>query len=337
MSRERIAASLIGIALSVTLFVGIAVAEDDSTHYSFKTIDIPLVGASATTALGINSEGFIVGRYMVGLAVHGYLLTDKGLTIIDDPDILPAAPVTYANGVTPEGDVVGYYLDPPPGTDLSTLVQGQMGMDFDMTGDPPPATKLRGYLRSPAGVFTPIDFPASQVPSSYPSDGYIQTMPIRISPTGKVVGCFHHLGNDYQNTMHGFVYHDGRYEFLPIDGTMHNGLTPDGRIIVGVWYPDLTHYHSYVVIDGAYRTFDPPGAVISTAEDINPRGEIVGNYTDSSGVTHGYLLKAAGFTTLDFPNATMTQLRGINARGDIVGFYTDAKGALHGLLATKAE
>ena len=118
---------------------------------------------------------------------------------------------------------------------------------------------------------------------------------------------------------------------------MHNSLTPDGRIIVGVWYADLTHYHSYIVADGVYKTFDPPSAVISAAYDINPKGEIVGNYTDSSGVTHGYLLNAAGFTTLDFPNATMTQLRGINSRGDIVGFYFDAQGALHGLLATKAK
>lgn len=325
------------VFLAMTLFVGTAMAADNSTHYSFRTIDIPLPGASATTALGINSEGSIVGRYMIGLAVHGYLLTNAGLTIIDDPDILPTAPVTYANGVNPEGDVAGYYLDPPPGTDLSTLVQGQMGMDFDMTGDPPPSTRLRGYLRSSSGVFTPIDFPVSQVPSSYPSDGYIQTMPIKITPTGIVVGCFHHLGNDYDHTMHGFVYRDGQYSFLPVEGSMHNSLTPDGRIIVGVWYADLTHYHSYVVVDGVYRTFDPPRAVISAAYDINPRGEIVGNYTDSSGVTHGYLLNATGFTTLDYPNATMTQLRGINARGDIVGFYFDAHGALHGLLASKAD
>jgi hypothetical protein len=87
------------VFLALTLLVGTAIAADNSTHYSFKTIDIPLPGASATTALGINPEGSIVGRHMVGLAVHGYLLSNAGLTIIDDPDILPTAPVTYANGV----------------------------------------------------------------------------------------------------------------------------------------------------------------------------------------------------------------------------------------------
>ena len=139
MTRERIAATLIGITLSVALFFGVAIAEDDSTHYSFKTIDIPLVGASATTALGINSEGFIVGRYMVGLAVHGYLLTDKGLTIIDDPDILPATPVTYANGVNPKGEVVGYY---------SVLYLKDGEKDFEFMSRADVEDHMRRYVRN---------------------------------------------------------------------------------------------------------------------------------------------------------------------------------------------
>ena len=329
------AAGLAGI-LALTLSHGMHAAQDNP-RYSFQTIDVNLPGAAATTALGINPEGHIAGRYMVGKAVHGYLLADGQLTTIDDPYILPTAPVTYANGVNAEDFIAGYYLDPPPGTDASDLVQSQMGMDFDMSGDPPPSTRLRGFLRSPGGMFTPIDFPAAQVPSSYPTDGYIQTMPIRVSPTGLIVGCFHHLGNDYQNTMHGFVYHDGQYQFLPVNGTMHNGLTPDGRVIVGVWYPDLTHYHSYVVADGVYATFDPPNAVKSGAWDINPQGDVVGNFTDLSRVTHGYLLHQGHFTTVDFPNAAMTQLRGINPRGDLVGFYLDRQNALHGFLATPAR
>jgi hypothetical protein len=227
---------------------------------------------------------------MIGKAVHGYLLSDDGLTTIDDPNILPSAPVTYANGVNPEGDVAGYYLDPPPGTDISTLIQGQMGMDFDMSGDPPPSTRLRGFLRS----------------RSYPSDGYIQTMPIRINPMDKVVGCFHHFGNDFQNTMHGFVYHDGQYEFFPVNGTMHNGLTTHGRIIVGVGYPDLTHYHSYAVVDGVYGTFDPPGAVISAAWDINPAVRSSVTIPTPLGQPMAYLVGKDGFLTMDFPGATMT-------------------------------
>jgi probable HAF family extracellular repeat protein len=194
---------------------------------------------------------------------------------------------------------------------------------------------LRGFFRSPSGDYTAIDFPASEVPQDYPTDEYIQTMPIRVSPDGTVIGCFHHLGNDYHHTMHGFVYSDGHYEFLPVDGTMHNGLTPDGRVIVGVWYPDLTHYHSYMVAEGVYTTFDPPGAVISAAWDINEKGEIVGSFTDASGVTHGYLLSQGRFFTIDFPNAMMTQLRGINPRGDLVGFYMDQENLLHGFLATR--
>ena len=37
-------------------------------------------------------------------------------------------------------------------------------------------------------------------------------------------------------------------------------------------------------------TLDVPGAVLTEANGINPRGDIVGDYNDSGGNTHGYLL-----------------------------------------------
>ena len=39
-----------------------------------------------------------------------------------------------------------------------------------------------------------------------------------------------------------------------------------------------------------FTTFDVPGASLTIAFSINPRGDIVGDYVDASGNTHGYLL-----------------------------------------------
>ena len=55
-----------------------------------------------------------------------------------------------------------------------------------------------------------------------------------------------------------------------------------------------------------YKTFQFPGAVITSIYDINNRGQMVGTYVDpagptSGGFTHGFLFEDGVFTTLDFP------------------------------------
>jgi hypothetical protein len=67
---------------------------------------------------------------------------------------------------------------------------------------------------------------------------------------------------------------------------------------------------------------------------LSNTGQIVGFYTDSSGVTHGFTRTAAGYQTLDFPGATLTHALGVNVLGSIVGDYVDASGHNHGFLAT---
>jgi hypothetical protein len=67
--------------------------------------------------------------------------------------------------------------------------------------------------------------------------------------------------------------------------------------------------------------------------DINPRGDIVGDYVSADGRTHGYLLSGGQFTTIDFPGATFIIPWGINPRGDIVGRV----GVGHGFLLSGGE
>src|SRR5579872_1412976 len=73
----------------------------------------------------------------------------------------------------------------------------------------------------------------------------------------------------------------------------------------------------------------PGGIARSTsAQGINPAGNIVGFYVDAIGMSHGYLLSPGQFTTIDVPGslagvsgALPTVARGINPAGDIVGNY----------------
>ena len=72
-----------------------------------------------------------------------------------------------------------------------------------------------------------------------------------------------------------------------------------------------------------------PGASFTSSQGINPRGDIVGNYS-IAGVFHGYLLSRGEFASIDFPGASFTAALGNNSDGDIVGQYTIA-GVTHGL------
>jgi len=311
MRKLRIAAlTMAATLLVVGLTVPFGTARARSKRsLNFKSIDVALPGVTLTAAFGINAQGDIVGRYAVGSVGHGYLLSDGTYTTIDAPDGVGR---TQAQGINEEGQIVGQYTVP-------------VRTDVDPAG-----VFTRSFLRDPDGTFSSIQFPGAN-----------NTLAIKISPGGKVVGCFHNLSGDFPTTMHGFVLQDGNYEEFPVPGSMHNGITRNGLTIVGVVFLDFTTFHAYMVHHGVSQMIDPPDAVVSDARDVNPSGEIVGFFVDSANKTHGFLLREGDFTTIDFPgeDVVSTQARGINPQGDIVGFYVskDASGVshTHGFVATR--
>lgn len=82
---------------------------------------------------------------------------------------------------------------------------------------------------------------------------------------------------------------------------------------------------------GHFATIDYPGAVYTAAYGINPAGDIVGAFGDSSG-DHGFLLRAGSFTSFDYPGSVWTEAWGINPQGDIVGQYGLTDKTIHGFL-----
>jgi uncharacterized membrane protein len=298
--------------LTLAALLGTAVAMSQPTQFTFRSIDVP--GATATRAFGVNPEGDIVGNYNIGAAVHSYVLSKGTVTTVDPPFGIKGTSAAY--GINPQGDIVGLYADD------GTVAGGD-------------ARRTRGYLRDAAGNFHRIDFPGAE-----------NTLAIKISPSGQVVGCYHHQDKDWDvaggGTMHGYLYQSSGYQSLPVTGTMHNGIVRDGGLIVGVVWPTQSESHAYKVENGVYTLLDLPSSVASSfAWDVNPSGEIVGYFLDGSNRNHGFLLNRKGFTQIDYPgkDVVFTRAVGINPQGDIVGVYTnvDSQGMshTHGFVASR--
>jgi hypothetical protein len=260
--------------------------------FQFTSINFP--GAVLTRAEGINPGGEVVGDYVDASGKrHGFLKSGGNFISINYPGALS----TTATGINPGGDIVGDWND-GKGNGLASI---------------------HGFLLS-GGAFSEIQFP-----------GYLGTIAQRISPNGDIYGCNHNT--DFMASMHGFVRNSEGYTAIQVPASMNNGATPDGSTIIGL-YTDLVTglTHGYVIENGNFSPFDVPGSILTQAWDINPAGDIVGNFLDGAGKMHGFLRTVAGFTTIDFPSAVATQARGINPAGSIVGYYVDSTGKTHGFL-----
>lgn len=227
----------------------------------------------------------------------------------------PAAIGTAALGINSQGDIVGQYT-------------------ADNSGD---AAAIHGFLLH-EGNFTALYYP-----------GRLGMIAQRINDAGQITGCNH--DHDMMDSMHGFLYKDGNWTELSMGMSMGTGLLPDGSLTVGL----TTIGHAYVTSGVDATLFDFPFAGGSAAWDINPSGEIVGQYADAAKVTHGFLLipspfdstfgftPVAGvvpsfqFTTIDYPGATYTKAVGINASGHIVGSYRDSAGKQHAFLLMRGR
>ena len=257
-------------------------ASGADARYDISTLAIP--GALASGANGINARGDIVGFFRDASGTHGFLLRDGEVTAID----YPGAGITEARGIAPNGDIIG---------------------SFRLPGAP--SVRVHGFLLTASGEFHRADHPGS-----------LHTIPQRILPDGTVLGCRHN--NDTMASMIGVEM--GRHGLGETDAfaSMHNGATPDRRRIVGLYTNMMVtpqRGEGYIIDDGEFKPFLVPGSSSTAAWDVNPRGDVVGVFSDARGV-HGFvLIDDVEYVTIDVPGATATRVFGINARGDLVGTY----------------
>jgi uncharacterized membrane protein len=271
-------------------------------------------GSTSTRAMGINADDAVVGDFADSAGTHGYLLRGGNFTKID----YPGAALTNARGINSQGDIVGSH--------------------YDNTSGAPSA--IHGYLLQ-QGNFTDLTYP-----------GKLGLIPQRINDSGQIVGCNH--DNDLGPSMHGFLYSSGTWSQVSMEMSMHNGLLPDGSLVTGLFTDPTTNTsRAYFSTGDDPIPFDFPFATATWAWDMNPSGEIVGQYTDAAKVTHGFLLVLSAFDlgttpvageptsyrfiSIDYPSAKTTYAYGINASGHIVGAYVDAAGKQHGFLLVRGR
>jgi hypothetical protein len=63
-------------------------------------------GSNGTQAWDVSPDGAIVGQYIVGTTVRGFVKTGETYTTIH----FPGSTVTRAFGINPRGDIVGNYV-----------------------------------------------------------------------------------------------------------------------------------------------------------------------------------------------------------------------------------
>lgn len=273
-------------------------------EFQYETIAVE--GASFTTVQGINSDGSMVGWYVKGGVTRGFLLSDGNFTTIDfqDPDN-PDNPVVYtdARGIGPNGEIVGTYR---------------------LSGEPA-GLAFHGYRRTPEGAVVPVRY-----------EGHRYEILQRILPDGTILGCRH--DNDLMDSMRGISVGRVASTETALHASMHNGATPSGGRIVGL-YTNMdagNRQEGYLLENDVVTPLLFPGSQQTAAWDVNPRGDIVGNYRDATGRNRAFLRHAGRYLSVDFPGATVTITRawGINAAGDIVGHYV-AGGVARGYVARR--
>lgn len=97
------------------------------------------------------------------------------------------------------------------------------------------------------------------------------------------------------------------------------GPNPQGTSVGGYTLTTGGALHGFTLKNGVFTSFDPPGSTFTTANFINPRGDIVGAYVDASGVSHGFVLSGGSYTTVDYPGAAGTVLSSVNPSGEMSG------------------
>jgi uncharacterized membrane protein len=313
-------------AIAAALLLVGATTTWSATTETFVPTVIQYPGSTSTIARGINNSGDIVGTYTCAVAcinpvtgetstpgTHGFLLQDGVYTRID----VPGGTATVARGIGEQRMIVGHY-------NVGAVTHG--------------FAYFEGFY------MYPIDVPAEAF--NNPGSPLRDTLPVRISPEGDIVGCFHEDGQT-MTTMHGWLLHNGNFTVLVTPhsagdrtsrdpDTMNNGIASTGEI-VGFY---LSSGVSYIARNNVIvRTFTFDGNLFTLANDVNARGDIVGVHGDNQANTgvvpvnpHGFVRTKHGeYTSLDVQGAISTTVNGINARREIVGTYTDVTGT-HGFL-----
>jgi len=268
----------------VLLCVSAATAADQLT-FKFKTVKVP--GSTSTEPGGINNKGVSVGLYVDSAGVgHGYILSGKKLTTLDDPN--GTAGSTGGSNLNPDGavSVVGTYTSSKTGNPVAFLYKG--------------------------GKYTDIPGPK----------GAVAVFGSAVNDSGSIVGYY----TDSASAVHGFLLKGKTYTTLDVPSAVASyatGINKSGKITL-FWIDSASAYESSIYNGKTYTTINVPGSPNSLALDLNAAGDVTYQLIDSSGNDHGGLLHAKKFYTYEYPKAADTYGGGINDKSEVVGGYASS-------------
>ena len=266
-----------------------AIGTDTAYAYRYTTnsgfIALSVFGSEETTALGINTQGEIVGSYTNASncpnSTCGFLDAAGTISTI----AYPGATSTSAVGINDSDEIVGFYYD-----------TSNVGHGF---------TELNGSYSS-------IDFP-----------GGIETFIEGLNNLGEIVGWYYDSAGNLHGFMDNngvFISIDAP----GATATFASGIN-DSQVIVGsACAGNCTRETGFRYTNGTFSAVKYPGAVSTTVNGINNVGDLTGIWSGKSpgqGGAFVFFEQKRKFTDFNLGGPDDTSANGINNSEEIVGTF----------------
>ncbi len=326
---------------------GVVLENGDLRPYDFPgSVETEIWGISDTT-------GGLTGNFVGADGVR------RGFTH-DEIVEVPGAVATYADFVSPEGVMVGSYIDAdgvyhPYRSDLN---DGNI-VTFDLQA----AESFEYYFVHGAADLAPHlrqsqmhlmrSKKIGDVPRTHVGDvfgkrqelqfpGSVWTQGYNINADLSVVGYYEAA----DGSLHSFVARlvreapepppdDDNYTFEPIHvpGVDFLSVTAssDFEDYAGYTRNAIGKEIAFTLIDGVFTTYDFPGSQKTHFYALGNNGTAAGHYMDSGGLYHGVVLENGELRQYDFPNSVQTEIYGISdSTGAMTGNFVGEDGVRRG-------
>ena len=266
--------------------------------------------APKTHAHFVNASGGMVGSYVDADGVyHPFVRTPGGRFVSLDLPNAETLEYYFVHGINDAGVVVsrGKRVDGPPGTFVGKFQEGLQefkvpgsvrteGWNINQDGS------IVGYYESADGAT--IGFIAKPVAP-------VDDIPI-VTPAAL-----------------NFIF-----ESIDVPGVEFLALSASSDFEDYAGYTrsaDGEKDVAFTLIDGAFATYDFPGAQNTYFFALGNNGNAAGHYEDSDGLFHGIVLENGELRQYDFPGAVQTEIYGISdTTGALTGNFTDDSGIRRG-------
>ena len=293
MTRRSYLGSVVAVVTVVTAMLCVSAAAQ-----SLQVIDHPSAGVSGTTVFTGISDGRVVGYWGTpsqGSFRYGGAFVYSGGSFT--PLAFPGGTDTRPNGIS-GANVVGQYTT-SSGITRAFVYDGTnyVGFDYPVAPGTPVGTEaiaanagtvigsyqagtsdtIHGFIRSPAGAFTTLDYPGS-----------IDTALEGIS-ANRIVGDYF----DDAIRRRGFVYENSAFTPLDYPGSIDTfPQDVQGQNVVGFYgvpVPGGVQEHGFLFDGSTWSTFDVPGASGTGTRVYGIDGNtVVGSFQDTLG-RHGFI------------------------------------------------